>query len=74
MVNMLEHAFRREGGLPAILAATDDDLLEIRNFGVKALADFRAVWPVPAAPVTSVPKVAEGFWLQRHDVLSLVGG
>jgi len=63
-----------DGGIPAILAATDDDLLDINQFGPKMLAEFRDFWPTPNPPVVKVLPTPEQFWSQRHDVLALIGG
>jgi hypothetical protein len=64
-----------DGGLPVLLAASDAELLDIRNFGKGMLAEFRVVWPTPSDPVVMVARPpAEYFWKERHDVLSLIGG
>ena len=39
--------------LSELLAASDDEILMLRNIGPKALAEFRAVWPTPGADVVT---------------------
>ncbi len=48
-----------------LLAASDADLMTLKNFGVKALAEFRAVWPVPVADV-----VASDPWRDHAEMVA----
>ena len=67
------------GTIERLLAARDRDLLKMREFGVKKLAEFRAIVPVPIPvpkpdPVRVNAELARVFWLEPRDVSSLVGG
>lgn len=55
-------------GLAAVLAATDDDLLSIRNFGPRRLAIFRALWPVPMRDLATGDP-----WRDHAEMVSLGG-
>ena len=54
IVHLLARAYRDrdalgdDPALAALLTATDDELLALRNFGQASLAEFRIVWPGPA--------------------------
>lgn len=64
VVTVLESHFR-ESGVPAILAATDDDLLGITNFGTAMLAEFRAAWPSARSRVS-----VEDPWREHAEMVA----
>lgn len=45
----LARAYAEHGGVPAVLALTDRQFLDIRNFGRGMLAEFRTFCPEPIA-------------------------
>ena len=47
LLHALQRGFIGKGGIPAVMAATDDELLTLRHFGSKMLSELRAVWPIP---------------------------
>jgi hypothetical protein len=59
-------------GLAAIKAASDAELLTIRNFGKVMLREFRSAWPEPVRAVPLTPPALP--CTERHGPLSWVGG
>jgi hypothetical protein len=81
--NAMCREFETFGDIDGLLAASDDDLLAIRNFGRRALAEFRAAVPVRTPQAGSRPSAphgpdavvsAEAFWAARPAVLAVIGG
>ena len=58
----------RPASLPSLLAASDDTLLDMPNFGPKMLAQFRSAWPVPCADMTT-----GDTWRDHADMVAGVG-
>lgn len=65
--NMLYRHFGT--AITSLWAASDDELLCVRNFGQKALAEFRAAWPVPIADAA-----ADDPWRDHAEMVALAGG
>lgn len=76
--NCLARAVDEFESFEDLLAASDGRLLELRNFGKVALAEFRSLVPEPLPVPTPVPAPPSPdpavFWAQRPDILQVVGG
>ncbi len=60
--------WNRGGGMPALLAATDAELLEAPSFGAKMLVEFRTVWPTPMADAA-----CDDPWADHAAMIALAG-
>lgn len=70
LVTCFRARFMGDGGVPAILLATDRELLAIRHFGKDALAEFRAMHPEPS-PLSESAASIDG-WGEHAAMVALV--